>query len=245
MTRTTLVASRLAATAGPLLGLLAACATAPPAPPRALTGAAQVVSALERREAGTRTFTATFDVALRRADGSAESSRGAVSVARPDRLRLQIFSLGFLTAYDLTVDGERFRVRRPLEGLEETGRLGELPKAGGGLGEALRPLFLPRGRLAEARVLDAGERYRVIVPGPGGGRREIEVAKRSGRVEHETVYAGGRRRLEIDYGDYRSVDGEALPFAIRVADPVESVSLEIEVGHYTRNEPVDPGLFRF
>ena len=229
------------------LGLLGGCKAAvpPPVPAPALAGAEQALAALERRDAETRTLTATFELMVRGADGSAESTRGAVVVERPDRLRLQIFSLGFVTVYDYTVDGDRYRVRRPLERLEGVGRFGAAPRdASGALGEDLRPLFLRRGRLDEAQVVDAGTRYRVIVPDPAG-TREIDVGKQGGRVEHETLYADGRRRVEIDYEDYRPVDGGMLPFTIRVAYPLRAVSLVIEVEHYTRNRPVDPGLFRF
>jgi hypothetical protein len=228
------------------LGLLGGCkAAAPPVPAPAVAGAEQALAALERRDAETRTLTATFELTVRGPDGSAESSRGAVVVERPDRLRMQIFSLGFVTVYDYTVDGDRYRVRRPLERFEEVGRFGEaLREASDALGEDLRPLFLNRGRLDEARVVDAGPRYRVIVPDPAG-TREIDVAKQWGRVERETLYVEGRRRIEIDYGDYRPVDGSMLPFTIRVAYPLKAVSLVIEVEHYTRNPPVDPGLFRF
>jgi hypothetical protein len=243
--RTAAAQGLVAAALGCVVGLLAGCAAAPPAPVRRLTGSEQVVAALERHERETRTFTATFDLASRGADGVTESSRGAVTVSRPDRLRLQIFSLGFVTVYDFTVDGARYRVRRPLEGVDEIGRFGESGSTAGTLGEALRPLFLREENLPEARVVDAGEYYRVVIPDLGGERREIDVAKESARVEHEALYADGRARLEIDYADYRSVEGAALPFTIRVRYPQKAISLAIEVRNYTRNEPVDAGLFRF
>jgi hypothetical protein len=228
------------------LGVMGGCRAAPLRPPApALAGAEQALAVLERRDADTRTLTATFEVAVHRADGSAESSRGAVVVERPDRLRLQIFSLGLVTAYDYTVDGDRYRVRRPLDRVEEVGRFDEAPRpARGALGEDLRPLFLRRGRLAEARVEDRGARYRVIVP-ELAGTREIDVAKQGGRVEHEALYGERGRQVEIDYEDYRPVDGSALPFTIRVVYPVEALSLLIEVERYTRNQPVDPSFFRF
>lgn len=218
----------------------------PPAPPVAATGAQEVRALLARRTSETKTMTATFKLELRRADGAAESSRGAVVVVRPDRLRLQIFSFGVMTAYDYTVAGDRYRVRRPLEGVDRIGRFGE-PPAGdpSGLGEDLRPLFLPAAPVDSARVEDAGERYRVTLA-EQGGRREIDVSKQDGRVELERLYAaGGEPRLAVEYGDYRAVDGFAMPFAIRVRYPAKAVMLVIDVQRYTRNQPVDPRLFEF
>lgn len=238
---------QLAATAiGLALALGAGCAARPPAPGPALAGADEVRALLARRTRETATMTATFRLALHRADGAAETSRGAVVVVRPDRLRLQIFSFGVMTAYDYTAAGDRYRVRRPLEGVDRVGRFGEpAPGDAAALGEDLRPLFLLAAPADSARVDDAGERYRVTLADPGG-RREIEVSKRDGRVERETLYgAAGEPRLAVQYGDYRAVDGFAMPFAIRVRDPGRATTLAIDVQRYTRNLPVDPKLFEF
>ena len=218
----------------------------PPAPPgAAIRSGREAVAALAEREANTQTLTATFKLTLRRADATEESSRGAVVVARPDRLRLQIFSFGVMTAYDYTANGDRYRALRPLEGKQTSGRFGAATgDAADAFGEDLRPLFLASGDLAQARVRDGGERWIVVIP-IGTERREIEIAKQDGSMLRETLYAGDRARLSIEYADYRAVDGVPMPFAITVSYPDKQLRLAIAVARYTRNQPVDPHLFDF
>lgn len=215
--------------------------TAPSA--RAPASAADVLRLLEEREAQTKTLTATFKLVLHRADGSEEASRGALVVARPDRLRLQVFSFGMVTAYDYTVRGERFRVRRPLEGVEKTGRFGDAAEAEA-LGGDVRPLFLHAGKLAEARVSENDESFLVRVD-EGDDSRLIEVVKGDGRIASETLSGAGAVRIESEYSDYRAVDGVPLPYRIRVTYPAKSVTLAIDVDRYARNPPVADDLFDF
>jgi hypothetical protein len=210
---------------------------------RAPASAADVVRLLEEREAETQTLTATFKLVLHRGDGTEESSRGALVVARPDRLRLQVLSFGMVTTYDYTVRGDRFRVRRPLEGVEKTGRFADGADADA-LGGDLRPLFLHAGKLAEARVSESGESFLVAID-EGTASRLIEVAKRDGRIARETLSAGGTVRVASEYSDYRAVDGVALPYRIRVTYPAKNVTLAIDVDRYTRNPPVADDLFDF
>lgn len=217
-----------------------------PVPPAAsVASPAQALARLAQRDADTRTLTATFKLVLHRTDGTTEASRGAVVVARPDRLRLQIITFGVATAYDYTVDGERFRVRRPLEGIERIGRFDD-PRTGDAtaLGDDLRPLFLHVARLDSAQVADGGDRYRVRAF-ERDGAREVEILKVDGRIARETLWRGEAQAVVIDYEDYRSVDGAEMPFLVRVAYPARGVSLAIEVQRYTRNQTVDPQVFRF
>lgn len=230
-------------------------AVRPPPPGEPVKSTAEAIAVVARRESDTRTVTATFQFTIHRPDGTEEGSRGAVVVARPDRLRLQIFSFGVMTAYDYTVNGDRYRARRPLEGIDKTGRFGE---AGGGAGADLaangseerqplpdlRPLFLPPTTGRSTVVRDGGDRY-VVAVGRRGARREIEVAKRDGLVSRETLFAGAEPRAVIRYDDYQPVDGVSLPFAIEVAYPEKSVRVSIRMTRYTRNQPIDPKLFEF
>jgi hypothetical protein len=182
---------------------------------------------------------------VQRPDGSEEGSRGAVVVARPDRLRLQIFSFGVMTAYDYTVNGDRYRVRRPLDGVETIGRFGDARAAGAGaFGVDLRPLFLPAAAAGSASARDAGDHF-VVAVAEQRGRREIDVSKRDGSITREALYRDAELRVVIDYGDYRSVDGAALPFVVDVTYRETNVRLTIRVARYTRNQPVDPRLFEF
>ena len=228
---------------------LAGCAPRVPRPaevPRpAVGGADEARAVLEQRAAQSRTLTATFEIEIRQSDGRSEKSRGAVVVARPDRLRLQIFTFGVMTAYDFTVAGERYHLRRPLEGVDVVGRFGdEGSRAGIDLGQDLRPLFLLAAPVADARVEDRGDRLRVTVIEPAG-RREIEVAKRAGRIASESLFAGEERSIAIEYDDYRAVEGFDMPFSIRVRYPKKAIEVTIAVRAYTRNQPVDPKLFEF
>jgi hypothetical protein len=213
-------------------------AVAPPAPAAEVHGANDARRVLADQERETRTLTALFKLAFRRGDGAIESSRGALVIARPDRLRLQVFSFGMITAYDYTVNGERYRVRRPLERVDHVGRFGE--DADDALGADLRPLFLRSGDFSKAAVSETPDAFVVR-----SGERVIEIAKADGRVARETIAIGGKPAIVTEYGDYRPVDGFAMPFAIRVAYPAKGATLAIDVDRYTRNQPADDALFRF
>jgi hypothetical protein len=233
----------------PIMALLlgAAChqPVRPPAPPTALSSGAAAVAVVAARDAGARTLRATFKLVLHRPDGSVEASRGAVVVARPDRLRLQIFSFGVLTAYDYTASGDRYRIREPLNGEQRIGSFHDaLSGENDALGDDLRPLFLAATPSGAPTVHDGADRYLVTVPSPAG-RRVVEVGKGSGAIERETVFVGNVPRLVIDYGDFRDVDGVSMPFAIDVTLPGRGIALAIAVTHYERNVPVDGGVFEF
>jgi outer membrane lipoprotein-sorting protein len=231
------------------VGLLAALGchrtVRPPAPREAVASASQAIAVVARREAETTTMTVTFQLTVQRPGGSEEGSRGAVVVARPDRLRLQIFSFGVMTAYDYTVNGDRYRVRRPLDRVETIGRFGDAgDDEAGAFGVDLRPLFLPTATAESASARDAGDHF-VVVVAEERGRREIDVSKRDGAITREALYRGADLRVVIEYGDYRTVDGAALPFVVEVTYPEKGVRLTIRVAHCTRNQPVDPRLFEF
>jgi hypothetical protein len=227
-----------------LLVLLGAGACAQPEPePAPPTVVGDPLAVLRERERATRTLTATFRVTVEKPDGSSETSRGALVVARPDRLRLQIFSLGVLTVYDFTVAGDRFRVRLPLEGVDRRGRFADVGPADRRLLRFdLRPLFLG-GELGGARVEEQGGRVVLST-----AERRVEIGKADARVLEEIVFArgeGAAGRLEARYDDYRAVRGVELPHRIVVEYPRERVRLTIEVSSYTRDEPADDALFRF
>lgn len=227
---------------------LAACTRAlPPSPPSptqvAPRDAAEAVAIVERRDREVETLKALFRLVVRKADGTLETSRGALAVAPPDRLRLQIYSAGLVTAYDYTVNGDRFRTRRPLGGVQQTGRFSE-PKSGEDVAAPydLRPLFLRPAGSGLGRVEETAEIYRVIL-GPGDERREVAVSKRSGEIVGETLYAGGKPRLRARYRQYRDTGRGWLPYRIDIEYLAEAVTLEIEITSYKRNEPVVPELF--
>ena len=238
--------SRRSFLAASLLLSAAAChrAARPVAPQAAIRSGEEAAAIVAARDVDTRTLRATFHLVLRRPDGSEEASRGAVVVARPDRLRLQIFSFGVVTAYDYTANGERYRIREPLSGVQRVGRFDAAEDERGVLGDDLRPLFLAPMPSTARTVRDGGDRYLVASPSPEG-RRIAEVSKRSGAIERETLLVGDSPRLVIEYADFRDVDDVSMPFAIDVTLPGRGTSLAIAVTRYVRNTPVDAGLFEF
>ena len=234
----------------PLVALLAAAACQPaarpptPATPAAVRSDAQAAEVVAARDVDSRTLRATFKLVVRKPDGSEEATRGAVVVVRPDRLRLQIFSFGVVTAYDYTANGDRYRIREPLSGGQRIGRFSDAADPRDALGDDLRPLFLPGAPRGASAVRDGGDRYLVTVQS-SPGRRVAEVAKRSGVIERETILAREVPVLVIDYGDFRDVDGVSMPFRIAVSVPGRGVALSIVVTSYERNAPVDGALFEF
>jgi hypothetical protein len=240
------VSRALAKAAGTLLlaGALAACGrtVAPPPIATVVLEPAAAVRALVERERATETLTAFFRVTLQKPDGSKESSRGALVLRRPDALRLQIFSLGVLTAYDFTAVGDRYRVRLPLEGTTASGRFGESGGREDLLRYDLRPLFLGRERLGAGEARASGDRIRVEVETADGWRR-AEIDARSGALVAEEWGRGDRTTLRASYADPRLVDGEPLPHRIRVEWIPTRVSLAIEVTEYGRNRPIRDGTF--
>jgi hypothetical protein len=238
----------------PLRGLLvaslllgaAAChrAARPVVPTAALQSGADAAAIVAARDADTETLRATFKLVVHRSDGSKEASRGAVVVARPDRLRLQVFSFGVVTTYDYTANGDRYRIREPLSGVQRVGRFDVAEDEGGMLGDDLRPLFLASTPGRGQTVRDGGDHYLVTSPSREG-TRTAEVSKRSGAIERETIFVGDVPRLAIAYGDFRDVDGVAMPFAIDVTLPGRVGSLAISITSYVRNAPVDDALFEF
>jgi hypothetical protein len=220
-------------------------AARPPAPPAAIQSDAQAAAIVAARDVDARTLRATFKLVFRAADGSEEATRGAVVVARPDRLRLQIFSFGVVTAYDYTANGDRYRIREPLNGRQRIGRFGDgAADERGALGDDLRPLFLSTAPSGAWTVHDGGDRYLVTLQS-APGRRVVEVAKRSGMIERETIFVRDVPELVIDYGDFRDVDGVSMPFTIDVRMPGRGASVSIVVTRYERNAAVDGALFEF
>jgi hypothetical protein len=220
-------------------------AARPPAPPAAIQSDAQAAAIVAARDVDARTLRATFKLVFRAADGSEEATRGAVVVARPDRLRLQIFSFGVVTAYDYTANGDRYRIREPLSGRQRIGRFGDgAADERGALGDDLRPLFLSTAPSGAWTVHDGGDRYLVTLQS-APGRRVVEVAKRSGMIERETIFVRDVPELVIDYGDFRDVDGVSMPFTIDVRMPGRGASVSIVVTRYERNAAVDGALFEF
>ena len=231
------------------LVVLAACRGAGPLPALRIPGlgterdAAAVLAEAARRERETESLRALFKVTVRRADGKTESSRGALAVRPPDRLRLQIFSLGVMTVYDYTANGERYRVRFPLEGRTEIGRFDE-PRAKELLRYDLRPLFLGRTDLEDADATVEGDRVNALIRN-GTSSRRLVLARTDAAILEEEWGEGADTLLRARYADHRWIEGVPLPFRITVESPPTGVTLEIEVSEYKRNEAVREATFDF
>ncbi|MGH7819990.1 MAG: hypothetical protein ACREQ9_09465, partial [Candidatus Binatia bacterium] len=186
-----------------------------------------------------RTLRALFRVTLRR-DGGAQSSRGALVVARPDRLRLQLFSLGFITVFDYTASADRYCLRRPLEA---EARVGRFPEGDGdALAWDLRPLFL-RGEIERARVTGGDDDVWTAIVEERTGERILRISRRDSTIESESFLVEGRAKFRARYSDYRPVDGVPLPFRIEIDDPVHETTIAIDVERYARNDAVESSVF--
>lgn len=216
--------------------------SAPPPLPAAVLAPEAALRELVERERATETLTAFFRVTVRKPDGTSEASRGALAIRRPDRLRLQIFSLGVLTAYDFTAVGDRYRVRLPLDGTTVSGRFGDPVEREDLLRYDLRPLFLGRERLAAGAPRAVGERIRVEAATDDGWRR-AEIDARTGLLVGEEWGRGEATALRASYAESRLVDGEPMPHRIRVEWIPTGVTLEIEVTEYGRNRPIREATF--
>jgi len=78
----------------------------------------------------------------------------------------------------------------------------------------------------------------------GGVTEQLLFDRESGLLVRRSVRLAtpmGELAVQVDYDDYRPVDGVQTPFEVRVTD-WESVSVQkfSEVAH---NQPVDPGRF--
>jgi hypothetical protein len=245
------ISRRIAPVVLAFLALLAACGGAGPLPALRIPGlgggreVSAVLAEAARRERETESLKVSFKVTLRRADGPTESSRGAVAVRPPDRLRLQIFSLGVMTVYDYTANGERYRVRMPLEGRTEVGRFDELAAAKSDLLRYdLRPLFLGRTGLEDAEAAVEGEVV-VATLRTGPAWRRVTLARTDAAVLAEEWGTGDESLLRASYADHRWVEDAPLPYRIEVESPPSGVTLEIDITELERNAPLRDAMFDF
>jgi hypothetical protein len=193
---------------------------------------------LERQREGTQTLRALFSFAARGKENRGQSGRGALVVARPDRIRLQLFSLGFMTVYDYVADGQRWRERFPLEGRTESGRFDDSARSSKGARWDLRPLFF-REDAGVASVEREGALRRVRLE----SGREILVSLAEAAVVGESIPTGSGQPVRVRYADVRLVDGLPLPFRIEAEYPDGAALLSIEVDSYERNVSVDENVF--
>ena len=199
--------------------LLAGCAAPPKAP---LTG---LVPGLE-----VETLQSAITISVKTADRSM-GGRGFLVFKRPDRFHLAVLSPFGPTLADIYSDGERLTCVIPARRTAYSGRFDELPDRDGLKAWAMMRWVVER----------------TPPPGPalvrehvnGSGIRERLFYDEQGLLVRKETEAGDR----VAYGDFRNVDGVALPEAIELGnekgDMVRVVFSDPEV-----NRPVAEGALQ-
>lgn len=110
-------------------------------------------------------------------------------------------------------------------------------------GVRLRELY-PQLTAVSRETLGGRETYAVGAPAPGGGGEKLYFDAQTGLLVRRYVEfktALGRTPVQVDYEDYREVDGVKLPFQLRWSNPRYSWGRKVdEVKH---NVPVDDAKF--
>jgi len=133
--------------------------------------------------------------------------RGFLVFKRPDRFHLAVLSPFGPTLADIYSDGERFTCVIPSRQTAYSGSFGELPDRDG-----LKAWAMMRW-VVERTPPPGPARVREHLNGSGVPER-LDYDEQGLLVRKETD-AGDR----VDYRDYRSVDGVALPESIELANP--------------------------
>lgn len=177
----------------PLLLLLTACATRPPAP-TALQGAVP--------GAVVETISASVVLSLRTAEKNL-SARGVMLYQRPDRMRLVLLSPFGTTLMEALVIGEELTLAYPGEGTVYQGRVADLPPAAGQRGFAMLhwvlasdpPAGAPQDGLMERRT-ERGDLERITL--------------KNGLVVEKTLPGGE----QVRYRNHAVLAGVLLPLEL-------------------------------
>jgi outer membrane lipoprotein-sorting protein len=222
------------------LGMLAACAAAPPRGPALPEVADARLAAVRAREAQTHTLRATFS-SVTRLPGAERSADGVLLVAKPDRFRLRLMLPFGFTVFDYLNVGDETWLALPLASDQQRERAAEFaPFSRDELGQA----FL-RGRYAfpgECDATPAGTDVWVNCREGDALRRTLLIGAEG--ISVETSYEGGTPRLVIRYADYRAVDAAVLPFHITLDYPRRQQSVDITIQRYEVNPALPADLFR-
>jgi len=171
------------------------------------------------------TLQSSVSLSIRTADRSM-GGRGFLIFKRPDRFHMAVVSPFGLTLADIYSDGERLTCVIPSRQTAFSGRIEELPDRDG---------------------LKAWAMLRWVVeltpaPGPalvreninGAGVRERLFYDEQGLLERKETAEGDR----VVYGDYRNVNGVALPESIEISNRRED-SVRIVLDDPEVNQPVE------
>jgi hypothetical protein len=182
-----------------------------------------------------------------------------VVAARPDRFRLEAFSLGGLASLAVC-DGERLAVYVPQDGAVYRGAATPLNMARF-VGVALSPgevvdvlLGGAPGRAGQAAAAWGTEAKRgvdrgrgllsVEVGSPRGGRQVLSFDGRTGRlVRSEELGSDGRAFLWAEFAEYERVGSVWFPRRILLGDEVEERRLTLRYERLELNPTLSADLF--
>jgi len=226
---------------------LAACAPRPAALPlddaTAALDAAALYESLREREDRMQTLRARFSATVHSGD-SQRRAEGVLLVKKPQQFRLRLLSPFGFTVFDYAAQGAHARMQLPLEGKELVDT--EIDTQSGFSPIDFRRAFL-RGDEAFPGSCDLhSDTVEVVVTcraEDGLWWREIRIARATATVTRESTFAGEQLHSVMQFGDYRLVDGMAVPFAIELRTPPRSVTVQIVVRAYEVNPTLTDALF--
>lgn len=221
----------------PLVCLLAACAKQPVRPGAALPEApAERLAAVRAAEDRVQTLRARFTSVTHLPSGE-RSADGVLLVAKPDRFRLRLMLPIGITVFDFLSVGDQTWIVSPFAEPNQPG--GDEAFAAFSredLGAAfLRGPYAFPGACAAAPAGDGEVAAECTVDGTR--RRSLRIGRAG--ISEETSFGDRGARLRIRYGDYRDVDGVAVPFRITLDYPQRNQSVDITIDTYEVN-PVLP-----
>ncbi len=177
-----------------------------------------------------------------------------IVVERPDRLRIEMMT-AFGVALQIATNGHRLCAyhrgdKTFYTGDATTANLARFTRLELGLHDIADFLAgLPPGRERRSHPTIAFEPatglWRVTAPLAGGGTQILWFDKDRLSVRTEEVDAEGQRRYATRYGDYRMVEGIAVPHRIGLDLSAQGATLELTLSTVTLNETLSESLFRF
>lgn len=214
-----------------LLALLAGCVR-PPKPPPAPPG--DPLTVLRQRTAALRTLRAAFDVVVH--VGGEERGAAGVLIARPpDDARMRLVAPFGMTVFDGLRTGGRTYVTAPLASGDDPASLRAMRF---GPGDSV--LFgAATGTCRAVGPRDGQAMYWCGTP----PTRWVAIDPVTATLSAEGETIDGEPLATWAYADYRLVDGQPLPFQIRIDYPRPKVTVDITVERYEVNPPLRDDQF--
>lgn len=195
-----------------------------------------------------------------------DSVRGGLAVDRPSLIRMNAnTTLGLVQAFDMSSDGQEFRLSVPPQGKFYWGpNDGQIEGAGKNPLLTLRPHhvlqslfvdvrpYLENTRVVQsfAEVSEGRRRFYVFsfIDASGQEGRLLEriwIDRRNLEVGRKQMFSeNGAVELQVDYDFYEEIDGIVFPRVVAIDRPVEGASLRIEFLDTELNAELDAALFQ-